>query len=201
MQITDISKDITKCEIYKGDPAVSLKRVCSIENGDMCNLTEMTTGLHNGTHADAPLHFISNGDSIDNADLSAYIGMCSVINVKEGALDTEYVAEHFPKNAKRVLIKGNGKAYFTQDGAKTAAESGIVLIGTDSLSVGTHGAQTGPHTEFLKNNIAVIENLSLENADEGEYFLSAQPLKIGSAEAAPLRAVLIKDIDEYLRKL
>ncbi len=198
MKIIDISKDITSCPIYPGDPGVSIRQASSLDRGDSCNLTEITTGLHNGTHADAPLHFISNGDSITDAELGNFIGFCRVIETKEGALDEEYVKTMFPDNEKRVIIKGHGKSYITGDGAKAAAEKGLILIGTDSLSVGIHGDQTAPHREFLTRKIAIVENLDLENADEGRYFLVAQPLKIGGAEASILRALLIDDINEYI---
>ncbi len=193
MQIIDISRDITKCELYPGDPEVRLEVASALSRGDSCNLSAIYTGLHNGTHADAPLHFIEGGESIDKADLSVFIGECYVIEVPEGPITGEYVDNHFPRDAERVLIKGNGKAWFMENGAEEVAFSKIKLIGTDSLSVGTHGNQTGPHRALLRENVAIVENLDLSKVKPGKYFLLAQPLKIGSAEAAPLRAVLLAD--------
>lgn len=193
MQIIDISRDITKCELYPGDPEVRLEVVSALSNGDSCNLSAIYTGLHNGTHADAPLHFIDGADSIEKADLSVYIGECYVIEVPEGPITGEYVDNHFPHGAKRVLVKGGGKAWFMQSGAEEVAFNGIRLIGTDSLSVGIHGNQTGPHVSLLRENVVILENLDLCNVKPGKYFLLAQPLKIGGAEAAPVRAVLLAD--------
>ena len=193
MQIIDISKDITKCELYPGDPEVRLEIASAISDGASCNLTAIYTGLHNGTHADAPLHFIDGADSIEKADLNVFIGECHVIEVPEGPITGEYVDNYFPPDAKRVLIKGGGKAWFMKSGAEEVAFSGIKLIGTDSLSVGVHGDQTGPHVALLRENVAVLENLDLEKVRPGKYFLLAQPLKIGGAEAAPVRAVLLAD--------
>ncbi len=193
MQIIDISRDITKCELYPGDPEVRLEVASALSRGDSCNLSAIYTGLHNGTHADAPLHFIEGGESIEKADLSVFIGECYVIEVPEGPITGEYVDNHFPRDAERVLIKGNGKAWFMENGAEEVAFSKIKLIGTDSLSVGTHGNQTGPHRALLRENVAIVENLDLSKVKPGKYFLLAQPLKIGSAEAAPLRAVLLAD--------
>ena len=193
MQIIDISRDITKCELYPGDPEVRLEVASALSRGDSCNLSAIYTGLHNGTHADAPLHFIEGGESIEKADLSVFIGECYVIEVPEGPITGEYVDNHFPRDAERVLIKGNGKAWFMENGAEEVAFSKIKLIGTDSLSVGTHGNQTGPHRALLRENVALVENLDLSKVKPGKYFLLAQPLKIGSAEAAPLRAVLLAD--------
>ncbi|MBQ8209587.1 MAG: cyclase family protein [Clostridia bacterium] len=194
MQIIDISKDITKCDIYPGDPDVSLEIVSQLKNGDTCNLSAIHTGLHNGTHADAPLHFIDGADSIEKADLDAFIGDCWVIEAPEGPVTGEFVNNNFPEKAKRVLVKSGGKAWFMESAAEEIAYMGIKLIGTDSLSVGIHGNQTAPHRAFLSENVAIIENLDLKNVKPGRYFLLAQPLKIGGAEAAPLRAVLLADM-------
>ncbi|MBO5935420.1 MAG: cyclase family protein [Clostridia bacterium] len=193
MQIIDISRDITRCDIYPGDPDVKFDIVSNIANGDSCNLSAIYTGLHNGTHADAPLHFIDGGDSIEKADLSAFIGECHVIEVPVGPISGEYVNKYFPTDAKRIIIKSAGRAWFMQSGAEEVAFSGVKLIGTDANSVGTHGAQTGPHVAFLRENVAVLENLDLCGVKPGKYFLLAQPLKIGGAEAAPVRAVLLAD--------
>ena len=193
MQIIDISKDITACEIYPGDPEVRLSAVDTIAGGGSCNLSAIYTGLHNGTHADAPLHFIDGGDSIEKADLSVYIGECHVVEVPAGPVTGEDVNRIFPSEAQRVLVKSGGKAWFLKSAAEEIAFSGVKLIGTDALSVGTSGAQTETHVAFLRENVAIVENLKLEHVKPGRYFLLAQPLKIGGAEAAPVRAVLLAD--------
>ena len=59
--------------------------------------------------------------------------------------------------------------------------------------IGTAGAQQETHVAFLRENVAILENLELEHVKPGRYFLAAQPLKIGGAEAAPVRAVLLAD--------
>ena len=100
MQIIDISRDITSCALYPGDPEVKLDVVSTLTGGDSCNLSAIYTGLHNGTHADAPLHFIDGGDSIEKADLSVFIGECHVIEVPVGPITGEYVNKYFPADAK-----------------------------------------------------------------------------------------------------
>ncbi len=194
MQIIDISKDITRCELYPGDPEVNLTVVSNIADGADCNLSAIYTGLHNGTHADAPLHFIDGGDSIDKADLSVFIGECYVVETPQGAITGEFIDNKLPKGAKRVLFKSGGKGYFLQSAAEELSFSGVKLVGTDALSVGTQGNQIVPHKALLGENVAILENLDLSKVPEGKYFLLAQPLKIGGAEAAPVRAVLLADM-------
>lgn len=193
MQIIDISKDITRCELYPGDPPVQLETVQTIADGCDCNLSAIYTGLHNGTHADAPLHFLDGGDSIEKADLRVFFGECHVIEVPPGAITGEYVNRYFPEKAERILVKSGGKAWFLESAAEELAFSGVRLIGTDALSVGTSGAQQETHVAFLRENVSILENLELEDVKPGRYFLAAQPLKIGGAEAAPVRAVLLAD--------
>ena len=100
--------------------------------------------MHTGTHADAPLHFIDGGASIDEVPLEPFIGPCTVIEVPEGAITGEDINEKFPQKCERLLIKGGGKAYFHSSAADELADIGLKLIGTDSLSVGVKGDQVAP---------------------------------------------------------
>lgn len=192
MKIIDISRDITSCEIYPGDPPVTVERVSCLEDGGACNLSAISTGLHNGTHIDAPVHFLEGADSIEKLDLTKFLGECYVIQAPEGPITSDFVKQNFPSGAARVLIRSGGGAWFTREAAETISLSSVItLIGTDALSVGTEGAQTDTHIAFLQKKIALLENLDLSLAAPGRYFLAAQPLKIGGAEAAPARAVLL----------
>lgn len=191
MKITDISRDITTCPVYPGDPECSVTRVRTIGDDSDCNLSRIDTGLHNGTHADAPLHFLPDGAAIDKVPLERFIGECLVAAVPGGPVDARSAAE-LPF-AERLLIKGSGGAWFTEDGARELARRGVRLIGTDSNSVGIEGAQVGPHRAFLSAGVAILENLDLSSVAPGKYFLCAPPVLIGGAEAAPVRAVLMSD--------
>ena len=61
MKIIDISNDLLTAEVYAGDPVPELHTLKSLENGDRYNLNALYAGLHNGTHIDAPLHFLDGG--------------------------------------------------------------------------------------------------------------------------------------------
>ncbi len=193
MEIIDISRDMLHCDIYPGDPAPSAEIFHSISGGDDCNLAIIHAGLHTGTHVDAPLHFIENGKSIDRLPLSLFIGECEIIEVPPGPITGDYVERYFPRTRERILVKSRGKAYFHETGACELAMYDTKLIGTDALSVGTSGAQTAVHKAFLRENIALLEGLNLENVKPGEYFLMAQPIKTGGTEASFCRAVLVTD--------
>lgn len=200
MKILDISRDIARCSVYPGDPITKINAVSKIKAGDECNLAEISMCLHTGTHTDAPLHFLENGNSVDKIPLDVFLGECKVINVPGGPITGQYVEENFPQDEERVLIKGNGKAWFIESGAEAVALKGIKLIGIDAMSVGTKGNQVAPHKAFLRENITIIESLNLDEVKEGKYFLCALPLKISSVEASPVRAVLIEDYIFWAKK-
>lgn len=193
MKIIDISKDIFESEVYTGDPAPCAQRVERMEDGADCNLTAMSLCLHNGTHIDAPRHFVEDGATAEDLELERFIGECHVVEAPEGAMEKDFILANLPKDCKRLLIKGNGNAYFAQSGAEAAAEAGMLLVGTDSNSVGTHGAQVAPHRALLGAEIPLLEGLDLAQVNPGKYFLVALPLKFGSVEATPTRAILIPD--------
>jgi len=193
MNIIDISRDILDCEIYPGDPEPRVDIIRRIADGSECNLAALYTGLHCGTHVDAPLHFIDKGMPIDMLPLDAFIGECTVISVPSGPLTGEYVDKYFPRSKERILIKGRGRAYFHESAATELSLAGVKLVGTDSLSVGTKGQQTAVHKAFLREAVALLEGLNLEEVEDGDYFLIAPPLKIGGVEASPVRALLISD--------
>lgn len=190
-RIIDITKDLVKTPPYPGDPVPELSVFSSFANGDSCNMARLTSTLHCGTHADAPLHFIPGGKTINAVPVDRFIGECRVIEVDTERITGDYVDKHFPKGCKRILIKSGGKAYFDKTGAEELAYYGYILVGTDSMSVGSAADQVGPHKAILGENIAVLENLNLTDVKPGKYFLIAPPVKISGVEAAPVRALLL----------
>lgn len=190
-KIIDISKNLFTPDRYPGDPAPSLSVFHAINTGDSCNMANLSTTLHCGTHADAPLHFINGGKNITEVPLDAFIGECAVIQVDTDCITGKYVDDFFPRSAERLLIKSNGNVYFDKTGAEEAAYYGLKLIGVDSLSVGSKNDQTGPHRAFLSEGVSILENLDLSQVKPGRYFLIAQPIRIDGADASPVRAVLL----------
>lgn len=193
MKLIDISRKFFSTEVYPGDPEPEYEQICEIGADSDCNLTAVRACSHTATHADAPLHFIENGKTIDEMPLDAYIGPCTVLEVPAGVITGDYVDRCFPKDCERILIKAGGRAFFMDSSAQELAERGLLLIGTDSLSVGCKGNQTGPHKAFLGGGVAVLEGLDLSKVEAGNYFLFAPPVLYDGLEGAPVRAVLIED--------
>ena len=194
MKLIDISNDLLTAEVYEGDPVPELHAVKSIEAGDRYNLSALTAGLHNGTHMDAPLHFLSGGADVSKVPLDACIGPCRVLEVTPGVITGEVVENSFPRGCVRLLLKSGGRAFIHETAAQAMTYYGCRLVGTDALSIDPDYDQTGAaHVAFLRENVAVLEGLNLSAVRGGEYFLIAPPVKIGEAEAAFVRAVLIAD--------
>ncbi len=194
MEIIDISRDLLKTPVYPGDPEGYVDPIKEIRAGDSYNLNSIYTCLHSATHIDAPLHFIEGGKSIEQFPQDIFIGECLVVETPPGPITGAFAEEHFPwRDCERLLIKGNGLSHLMESSAYYVADSGIKLIGTDSQTIGNSTSNAVIHKAVLSADIPVIEGLDLSNVEPGKYFLVAQPLKVSGLEAAPCRAVLIKD--------
>ena len=192
MKIYDISQEVFSCAVYPGDPRPEKQTVYSTVAGDLYNLTSFAMCAHNGTHVDAPFHFLHNGKTVDQMDLTHFVGDCFVAR-HEGDV-TAADAEDILKNAggaERILIAG--KATVTVEAAEVFAASGIKLLGNEGQTVGPEDAPMQVHLILLHREIALLEGIVLQGVPEGQYFLSAAPLNLGGADGAPCRAYLIQE--------
>ena len=190
MKIYDISQEVFSCAIYPGDPQPEKQVLYATGAGDLYNLTSFTMCAHNGTHVDAPFHFVHNGKTVDQMDLSHFVGDCFVAG-QEGdvtAGDAEDILKK-AKGAERILIAGN--ATVTAEAAEVFAAGGIKLLGNEGQTVGPENAPMQVHLILLRREIALLEGFVLNEVPEGRYFLSAAPLNLGGADGAPCRAYLI----------
>ena len=178
MELIDITQELFSCRVYLGDRVPDYHRVMQMP-GDAYQLTDVSLCVHNGTHIDAPLHFIEDGQAVDAVDLSVFYGDCLVIESITGHL-----------NEERLLLKGDVE--ITAEDARLIAGSNIRLLGVESQSVGPINAPAEVHRILLGAGIILLEGLDLSQAPPGKYILSAFPLKLGGCEGAPVRAVLIK---------
>ncbi len=195
MKIYDITQELFGCEVYPGDPSPVMERVMSIPNGDICNLTSFSMCAHNGTHVDAPFHFLKDGKTIDQVSLERFVGPCFVAE-HEGDVSAEDAGKMLAKSgdAGRILIKGN--ATVTAEAAKVFADNRIFLLGNESQTVGPVDAPAEVHYILLSAEVVLLEGIRLADIKEGRYFLCAQPINLGGCDGAPVRAILIGDLDQ-----
>lgn len=193
--VYDISQEVLSCNVFPGDPHPEIKRVNSIDRGDICNLTSLTMCAHNGTHVDAPFHFLNEGKTLEQMPLDSFVGDCYVTHY-DGEIDAQEAINILvkAKNARageRILI--GGKAVVTADAALEFAKAKIKLIGNESQTVGPENAPMEVHLILLREEIVLLEGIVLLHVPEGKYLLSATPLNLAGCDGAPCRAVLIKN--------
>ena len=189
----DITQEIFSCKVYPGDPMPSMKQLQSLEKGDVCNLTAFSMCAHNGTHVDAPAHFIPDGKTIDKMGLEPFVGDCFVARC-EGNVAGEDAADIMERAravgaSDRILIAG--KATVTAEAALVFARSKIKLLGNESQTVGPEDAPREVHLILLGAGIVLLEGIVLKDIAEGKYLLSAAPLNLAGCEGAPCRAYLM----------
>lgn len=196
MLLYDITREILSAQVYEGDPKPSLRFVKRIGDGAMYNLSALSLCTHTGTHVDAPLHFDEEGKDITSLRLSQFYGKCTVVTI-EGILTGEDMERLLPHCERRLILHSAGNAYVSVSAARVIADSNLLLIGTDAMSIAPPFDEYMPHLELARAGIAVLEGLFLEGVPDGEYTLAAFPMKVQGAEASPCRAVLIGESKGY----
>ena len=172
MKIYDISQEVFSCEVYPGDPKPVKQTLCATEKGDLYNLTAFSMCAHNGTHIDAPFHFLSEGKTVEQMALNVFVGDCYVAHHHGDitAVDAAAILQK-AEGAPRILIAG--PATVTPEAAQVFAESGICLLGNESQTVGPEDAPMQVHKTLLAKEVALLEGVVLTGVPEGCYFLSA----------------------------
>lgn len=191
MKIYDISQEVFSCAVYPGDPEPEKVACYSTAAGDLYNLTAFSMGAHNGTHVDAPFHFLPGGKTVDKLPLDIFVGHCLVVRHSGDvtAADARAMLQK-ADGIPRLLIAGS--ATVTAEAARVFAEGDLCLVGNEGQSVGPEEAPMEVHLTLLKRQIALLEGIVLTDVPEGRYFLSAAPLNLAGCDGAPCRAYLIK---------
>ncbi len=210
MRTYDISLTVTPdLPVWPGDPSIHLERVSKMEQGDVCNVTRIEMSAHTGTHVDAPYHFLgADAMTVEHLPLNLLTGRAYVLHLPaEVDLITAALLERseIPPRTRRLLFRTRNSALWerqetrfrvdfvgiSEDGARYLVERGVKLVGVDYLSVAPYHASTPTHEVLLKAGIIVVEGLDLSQVSQGRYTLYCLPLKLGSADGAPARAILV----------
>ena len=195
MKVYDISQEVFGCKVYPGDPAPERQVLSSMGKGELYNLSAFSMCAHNGTHIDAPSHFIKDGKTVDAISLETFVGMAYVAEhqgIVSGSDAEEIInkaKEQSSEAAKRILIKG--AAEVSAEAAKVFASSGILLLGNESQTVGPEDAPMEVHQILLSTDVVLLEGIRLAEVSEGVFFLNAAPLSLSGAEGSPCRAILV----------
>jgi len=189
--------------VFPGDTPYRQQWAATIAPGCPVNVSTLTLSPHVGAHADAPLHYDPEGAAIGTLPLDPYLGPCRVIHaIACGALVTwDHLAHAAQGLPARVLVRTYARApvdrwdpqlaAFAPQTIERLADAGVQLVGIDTASIDPADSKELPsHQVVRRRGLRVLENLVLDEVPEGDYELIALPLKLVSADASPVRAVL-----------
>jgi arylformamidase len=193
--------------VYPGDVPYHLKSDLSLQEGAHCNLGSIEMSLHNGTHIDAPFHFIDNGKSVTEMALAGFFGKAKVmeldIHSPAGIAD---LSRYSIEKGDRILLKipANQRlmdsTLFSPDfiglnpaAARWLVKKGVALVGINCSSVDNpKDSGYDAHRVLLSAGVVILENIDLSMVEAGEYHLACFPLRLKGADGSPVRAVLMR---------
>ena len=189
--------------VFPGDTAYAQRWSAEIGPGCPVNVGALTLSPHIGAHADAPLHYDPAGAAVGALDLAPYLGPCRVVHAigVRPLLLWEHLAHAARGLPPRLLVRTYARmpldrwdaelTGFAPATLERLADLGVRLVGIDSASIDPAASKTlDAHQVIRRRDMRVLENLVLDEVPEGDYELIALPLKLISADASPVRAVL-----------
>ena len=184
---------------YPGDPPVLFEPE---EEGDI-RVSVISMGSHSGTHIDAPLHYIPDGQSIDQITPDLCIGPALLMDISKGPFNGDITGPHLTGACRLILRSGwsptqpDDYGYLTEEAARFLVEQGILVIGTDAPSIESPEGDGSVHRILLGSGVVVIELLRLDAIPEGVYTMVALPLPMKGIDGSPARVILI-DLKEMI---
>ena len=205
MKIYDVTGAIYEgMTVYKNKPEKQPK-VNQITNGYVTE-TRLEFDVHTGTHIDAPLHMVVDGDTFETIPLDNLVGQCKVLDLteleNEGVSKSDLVGFEI-QEGDFVLLKTKNSfeetfnfnfIYLAQDGAEYLSEIGVRGVGIDALGIERSQEGHPTHKTLFANDIIIIEGLRLKGIEQGGYFMVAAPIKLVGTEASPARVLLFEGL-------
>ena len=189
--------------VWPGDVPLSREVLLDMGRGDNLTLSALRATVHLGAHVDAPSHYGVHGRTIEQQDLSLYLGRCEVIRVAatRGRRLTPQDMPSRELRAERILLATGtfpDPTRFNEDFSALSPalvdwlhDCGARLVGIDTPSVDAFDdKELVAHRRFLAHDMAILEGLVLEGIAPGVYELIALPLRLEGFDASPVRAVL-----------
>lgn len=197
MKVYDITRDLSEdAVLYPGDVR---PRFREIDNGQY-RVTEMTLGSHTGTHIDAPSHYLKGGMTVDEIPPAVLVGPARVLDCGGAGevISPDHLAGRID-GARTILLKTrfSGRQEFeprypalSLEAADLIVEAGITCLGTDTPSIEAFNGDGSVHRRLLGSGMVILELLDLSAVPEGNYFMTALPLRLRGADGSPVRAIL-----------
>ncbi|MGI7160805.1 cyclase family protein [Campylobacter coli] len=202
---------------YGNKEKIKLIKKSSIEYGDIANHTIVTTSVHNGTHLDMPLHFFSDGQSIedfccddfifnqvlfieiDSSDLIIHHNLIQKMSEVENKIKFEAIIVKTGicyKRDQEVYWKENFGFHPEIASCIRRDFPNVRLFGFDSISVSSFSnRELGriAHRSFLdpQKPILLLEDMDLRGIFEGNKIkrLVVAPMRIRNSDGLPCTVV------------
>lgn len=204
----DISPVISpRLAVWPGDVAFRRDVAYDTDQGDHMTLSAIHGTVHLGAHVDAPNHYAPKAPGIGERSLDYYFGPCQVITVDVGRgkrIKPEDLTATI--TAPRILFRTGSfpdpESWNSDFSALSAAlvqhlaKLGVKLVGIDTPSIDLQDDKLlEAHQAVAANDMAILEGIVLTEVKDGFYTLCALPLKLEGADASPVRAVLLEQVD------
>lgn len=193
---------------YPGDPEPAFAAHDRIATSGYA-VTRLVLGSHQGTHMDAPAHYLPRGAAIDTVVLARCVGPTEVVDLQhtgEGAAitaaDLERAVPQIAHGARLILRTGwdrmlGNPAYFTAcpsltvDAARWLAAHELALLGMDMPTPSAIDS-AAVHRVLLEAGVLILEALAhLEQIDASPFVLVAAPLRLTGVDGSPVRALAL----------
>lgn len=196
MLVYDITRELISAPAANGQPQTDLEWTDRIDCGEDYNISKLKLSSHAGTHLVAPKCYVDDGKSLTDYEAGEFYQPCTVVTIK-GVLTGEDMESLLPLCKKQVLFKGDSQAVLSRSAAFVLADYGITLVGTDGPVIAFSQEGDQVYKELAISNILILQNADLSKISDGDYILTAMPLKVDGAEASPVRAALLAQEKGY----
>jgi len=178
-------------------------------NSEGWNETYIRMSTHTGTHIDAPLHIIQEGEPLEDLQLSRFWGKARLFKISEPPNNQDITLEmlhnsNFQLNGAEIFVMQTGIEQFAEtreynytypipsiDLLEWLVKNGMSSYMTDAASVDrSNDREMRNHVFLLGRGIPIVENLkNLSKLPVNEDFtICAMPLLLSSREGSPCRA-------------
>ena len=204
MKMYDVTSTIYEgMTVYKNKPEKQPK-FNRVTNGYVTE-TRMELDVHSGTHIDAPLHMVVDGDTFESVPLESLVGQSKLFDLTdvEDGISKADLEKFEIEKGDFILLKTKNSfeeefnfdfIYLAKDGAEYLAEIGVRGVGIDTLGIERSQEGHPTHKTLFADKIIIIEGLRLKEVEQGEYFMVAAPLKIEGTDASPARVLLFEGL-------
>jgi arylformamidase len=204
-RIIDITRPVDESlVVWPGRSPPEQRWDMRIATGGHCNASSWLMSAHTGTHMDAPLHFIEGGATIDQISPDVFTGDCTVVDLRAaGDLTLDETHAERYRGERRLLLRTHHsdpehdslyaphERLLTPAAASLLLDAGLVLLGTDRLSVDdSQGNDYALHRLLLGAGCVILEGLLLSDVMPGRFSLITAPLRLTGMDASPVRALL-----------